>query len=208
MFCQHTEPAVYYTCRVSSSCDDLKLGEYTTTQDTFRILLNNIYKTKKLTPFFHWYLFWNAKLLVVYFLVVFIGKPCHVCKYQPWLTNEYHQKKNDIFNFCLLSSIISNLCWVEEELSLRSSHFTAFSLSLSLSLLYCNSICVHCQPQVWHLFMLSVWEKRRQEKGSPMVISTTIFSLLITTGDSFLRPHDQTYHQEMDSFHFWPVWYM
>ena len=192
MFCQHTEPAVYYTCRVSSSCDDLKLGEYTTTQDTFRILLNNIYKTKKLTPFFHWYLFWNAKLLVVYFLVVFIGKPCHVCKYQPWLTNEYHQKKNDIFNFCLLSSIISNLCWVEEELSLRSSHFTAFSLSLSLSLslLYCNSICVHCQPQVWHLFMLSVWEKRRQEKGSPMVISTTIFSLLITTGDSFLRPHD------------------
>ena len=47
MFCQHTEPAVYYyTCRVSSSCDDLKLGEYTTTQDTFRILLNNIYKTK------------------------------------------------------------------------------------------------------------------------------------------------------------------
>jgi hypothetical protein len=45
--------------------------------------------------------------------------------------------------------------------------------------------------------MLSVWEKRRQEKGSPMVISTTIFSLLITTGDSFLRPHDQAYHQEM-----------
>ena len=101
MFCQHTEPAVYYTCRVSSSCDDLKLGEYTTTQDTFRILLNNIYKTKKLTPFFHWYLFWNAKLLVVYFLVVFIGKPCHVCKYQPWLTNEYHQEMIfSIFDCC------------------------------------------------------------------------------------------------------------
>ena len=48
MFCQHTEPAVYfYTCRVSSSCDDLKLGEYTT-QDTFRIL-NNI--KQKLTIF-------------------------------------------------------------------------------------------------------------------------------------------------------------
>ena len=46
MFCQHTEPAVYYTCRVSS-CDDLKLGEYTT-QDTFRIL-NNI--KQKLTIF-------------------------------------------------------------------------------------------------------------------------------------------------------------
>ena len=45
MFCQHTEPAVYYTCRVSSSCDDLKLGEYTTTQDTFCILLNNIVKS-------------------------------------------------------------------------------------------------------------------------------------------------------------------
>ena len=199
MFCQHTEPAVYYyTCRVSSSCDDLKLGEYTT-QDTFRIL-NNI--KQKLTPFFHWYLFWNVKL-VVYFLVVFIGKPCHVCKYQPWLTNEYHQKKNDIFNFWLLSSIISNLCAVEEELSLRSSHFTTLSLSCITTW-----VCVHCQPQVWHLFMLSVWEKRRQEKGSPMVISTTIFSLLITTGDSFLRPHDQAYHQEMDSFHFWPVWYM
>ena len=184
MFCQHTEPAVYYTCRVSSSCDDLKFGEYTTTQDTFRILLNNIYKTKT-HPIFHWYLFWNAKLLVVYFLVVFIGKPCHVCKYQPWLTNEYHQKKNDIFNFCLLSSIISNLCGVEEELSLRSSHFTTLSLSCITTW-----VCVHCQPQVWHLFMLSVWEKRRQEKGSPMVISTTIFSLLITTGDSFLQPHD------------------
>ena len=140
MFCQHTEPAVYYTCRVSSSCDDLKLGEYTTTQDTFRILLNNIYKTKT-HPIFHWYLFWNVKLLVVYFLVVFIGKPCHVCKYQPWLTNEYHQKKNDIFNFWLLSSIISNLCWVEEELSLRSSHFTAFSLSLSLSCIATRSVC-------------------------------------------------------------------
>ena len=101
MFCQHTEPAVYYTCRVSSSCDDLKLGEYTTTQDTFRILLNNIYKTKT-HPIFHWYLFWNVKLLVVYFLVVFIGKPCHVCKYQPWLTNEYHQKKMifSIFDCC------------------------------------------------------------------------------------------------------------
>ena len=45
MFCQHTEPAVYYTCRVSS-CDDLKLGEYTT-QDTFRILN----KKQKLTIF-------------------------------------------------------------------------------------------------------------------------------------------------------------
>ena len=45
MFGQRTEPAVY-TCRVSS-CDDLKLGEYTT-QDTFRIL-NNI--KQKLTIF-------------------------------------------------------------------------------------------------------------------------------------------------------------
>ena len=41
MFCQHTEPAVYYTCRVSS-CDDLKLGEYTT-QDTFAYIK---YKTE------------------------------------------------------------------------------------------------------------------------------------------------------------------
>ena len=207
MFCQHTEPAVYYTCRVSSSCDDLKLGEYTTTQDTFRILLNNIYKTKKLTPFFHWYLFWNAKLLVVYFLVVFIGKPCHMCKYQPWLTNEYHQKKIIFSIFvCCPPSFLTCVGW---RRSCRwDLHILLPSLSLSLSLLYCNSICVHCQPQVWHLFMLSVWEKRRQEKGSPMVISTTIFSLLITTGDLFLRPHDQAYHQEMDSFHFWLVWYM
>ena len=162
MFCQHTEPAVYYTCRVSSSCDDLKLGEYTTTQDTFRILLNNRYKTKT-HPIFHWYLFWNVKLLVVYFLVVFIGKPCHVCKYQPWLTNEYHQKKNDIFNFCLLSSIISNLSGVEEELSLRSSHFTTLSLSCITTW-----VCVHCQPQagLTSLHAFSLGEEEAGERVS------------------------------------------
>ena len=120
--------------------------------------------------------------------MVFIGKPCHVCKYQPWLTNEYHQKKMIFSIFDCCPSFLTCVGGAVVEI---------FTFHCPLSLLHCNSVCVHCQPRVWHLFMLSVWEKRRQEKGSPVVISTTIFSLLITTGDLFLRPHDQVYHQEM-----------
>ena len=40
MFCQHTEPAAHI--HTVSSCDDLKLGEYTT-QDTFAYIK---YKTE------------------------------------------------------------------------------------------------------------------------------------------------------------------
>ena len=185
MFCQHTEPAVYYTCRVSS-CDDLKLGKYTT-QDIFRIL-NNIKQKTYHFSIDTYFGTQNSLFISWWYSLASLATCVSTSPGLPMNTT----KKNDIFNFWLLS-IISNLCvgW-----SCRWDLHISLS-SLSLSLLYCNSVCVHCQPQVWHLFMLSVWEKRRQEKGSPMVISTTIFSLLITTGDSFLRPHDQAYHQEM-----------
>ncbi len=162
MFCQHTEPAVYYyTCRVSSSCDDLKFGEYTTTQDTFRILLNNIYKTKT-HPIFHWYLFWNVKLLVVYFLVVFIGKPCHVCKYQPWLTNEYHQKKMifSIFD-CCPPSFLTCVGW-------RRSCRWDLHISLpSLSLLYYNlGLCALPAAGLTSLHAFSLGEEEAGERVS------------------------------------------
>ena len=69
------------------------------------------------------------------------------------------------------------------ELSLRSSHFTALSLSISLSCIAARF--VYAAGRGSDIFLPSVWEKRRSEKASKVACSSEGMVVRLATQDAF-----------------------